>query len=104
MVFPRKEVAGKSQKAEAAFRALLQQLLLMLLQVDRHFLRDCFYLALLLSSDLDITNVTQPNIVVLVSQKLTFHREYLDTPNLLEIVTHFEALFVTVLLVLFAHQ
>lgn len=76
----------------------------MLLLVDRHFLRNCFDLAPLLSSDLDITYVTQPDIVVLVSQELTFHREYLDSPNLLKIVAYFVALFLTVLLVLFAHQ
>jgi hypothetical protein len=53
---------------------------------------------------MDVTNVTQPNIVVLVTQELTFHREHFNTPDLLKIVTYFVALFLTVLLVLFAHQ
>ena len=45
------------------------------------------------SSNLNVFSKSKPNIVVFVSQKLSFHLKYFNIPNFLQVITHLHTLF-----------
>ena len=43
-------------------------------------------------ANVNVRSIREPNIFVLINVKLSFHLQHINTPHLLDVVAHFEAL------------